>query len=394
MLLSLLLPPLVIGLLLVFMVGPYTPIGELIGHLHLTATNTFLALVIAEVYESAPYYVVGAQAAFAAVDPRLEQQAELLGDRPRRVFRRVTLPLAAPGLAMALAVAWARAMGAFGAVVIIAYHPYGIPLQIFTTLQETGLPSALPLCAGPAGGGAAAAAGRLYLERPCWTPTSRLTGGTSPCAPPCRWRQGSGWPCSAPRARARPRCSRPLPGWSGRAAAGSCWAGGSSPRPRPRPPRCRPGSGGSACCARIPACSRTCRCGPTCATRGPPAGTRRELSRAGRHPRPGRAAHGHARPAVRRPGAPGGPRPAAAGPLRRPAAGRALHRAGREPAPVADRPGRPAGHRARHPGRAGRARAARRPGLRHPAGHHRLRRPAPGRPAGRGGAQARVAAGG
>jgi len=143
-LLSLLLPPLVIGLLLVFMVGPYTAIGQLIGHIHLTATNTFLALVIAEVYESAPYYVVGAQAAFAAIDPRLEQQAELLGDRPRRAFRRVTLPLAAPGLAMALAVAWARAMGAFGAVVIIAYHPYGIPMQIFTTLQETGLPTALP----------------------------------------------------------------------------------------------------------------------------------------------------------------------------------------------------------------------------------------------------------
>jgi molybdate/tungstate transport system permease protein len=143
-LLSLLLPPLVIGLLLVFMVGPYTTIGQLLSHVHLTATNTFLALVIAEVYESAPYYVVGAQAAFAAVDPRLEQQAELLGDRPRRAFRRVTLPLAAPGLAMALAVAWARAMGAFGAVVIIAYHPYGVPMQIFTTLQETGLPSALP----------------------------------------------------------------------------------------------------------------------------------------------------------------------------------------------------------------------------------------------------------
>jgi molybdate/tungstate transport system permease protein len=143
-LLSLLLPPLVIGLLLVFLVGPYTPIGELIGHLNLSATNTFLALVIAEVYESAPYYIVGAQAAFAAVDPRLEQQAGLLGDRPRRVFRRVTLPLAAPGLAMALAVAWARAMGAFGAVIIIAYHPYGIPLQIYTTLQETGLASALP----------------------------------------------------------------------------------------------------------------------------------------------------------------------------------------------------------------------------------------------------------
>ena len=141
---SLLLPPLVIGLLLIFLVGPYTPIGQWLGALHLSATNTFLALVIAEVYESAPYYVLGALAAFSAVDPRLEQQAALLGDRPSRVVRRVTLPLAAPGLAMALAIAWARAMGAFGAVVIIAYHPYGLPLQIWVTLQETGLASALP----------------------------------------------------------------------------------------------------------------------------------------------------------------------------------------------------------------------------------------------------------
>jgi molybdate/tungstate transport system permease protein len=141
---SLLLPPLVIGLLLIFMVGPYTPLGSALGAVHLSATNTFLALVIAEVYESAPYYVLGAQAAIGAVDPRMEEQAALLGDRPARVTRRVTLPLAGPGLAMALAVAWARAMGAFGAVVIIAYHPYGLPLQIWTSLQETGLASALP----------------------------------------------------------------------------------------------------------------------------------------------------------------------------------------------------------------------------------------------------------
>jgi molybdate/tungstate transport system permease protein len=144
MLCALLLPPLVIGLLLIFMVGPFTPVGQVIGSLHLSATNTFLALVIAQVYESAPYYVLGAQAAFAGVDESLEQQAGLLGDSPLRVLRRVTLPLAAPGLAMAMAVAWARAMGAFGAVIIVAYHPFGLPLQIWTTLEETGLASALP----------------------------------------------------------------------------------------------------------------------------------------------------------------------------------------------------------------------------------------------------------
>ena len=144
MLASLLLPPLVVGLLLIFLVGPFTFFGQFLSHFNLSATNTFLALVIAQVYESAPYYVLGAQAAFASVDPKLEQQAALLGDSPLRVFRRVTVPLASPGLAMAMAIAWARAMGAFGAVVIIAYHPNGLPLQIWTTLQETGLPSALP----------------------------------------------------------------------------------------------------------------------------------------------------------------------------------------------------------------------------------------------------------
>lgn len=139
-----LLPPLVIGLLLVFVVGPATPVGHALASVRLSASNTFLALVIAQVYEAGPYYVLGAQAAFARVDPQLEMVAGMLGDRPAKVFRRVTLPLCAPGLAFALTTAWARAMGAFGAVLIIAYHPYGLPMQIFTTLEESGLGAALP----------------------------------------------------------------------------------------------------------------------------------------------------------------------------------------------------------------------------------------------------------
>lgn len=141
---GLLLPPLVIGLLLVFLVGPLTPIGGVLSKVHLSATNTFFALVVAEVYEAAPYYLLGTAAAFAAVDPDLEAQAQLLGDRPAQAVRKVSLPLALPGLASALAIAWARAMGAFGAVVIVAYHPYGVPMQIWTTLQADGLAAALP----------------------------------------------------------------------------------------------------------------------------------------------------------------------------------------------------------------------------------------------------------
>lgn len=147
MLAMLLLPPLVIGLLLVFLVGPATPVGSLLAHVRLSASNTLLALVIAQSYEAGPYYVLGAQAAFRVVDPALPELAQLGGDSGWRSFRRVTVPLAAPGLVLALSTAWARAIGAFGAVLIVAYHPYGLPLQIFTTLEETGLASALPFAA-------------------------------------------------------------------------------------------------------------------------------------------------------------------------------------------------------------------------------------------------------
>lgn len=144
LMLPLLTPPLVIGLLLVFMIGPLSFVGQLLAKVHLSATNTFLALVIAEVYECAPYYILGAVAAFSAVDNNIEQAATLLGEKPLGVALHISLPLAAPGLASALSMGWARAVGAFGAVIIIAYHPYGLPMQIWTTLQETGLSSALP----------------------------------------------------------------------------------------------------------------------------------------------------------------------------------------------------------------------------------------------------------
>ena len=143
-LLPLMLPPLVIGLLLVFLIGPSGTLGGLLSDIHLTGFNTFFALIVAEFYEAAPFYVLGAHAAFASVDPRIEQDAALLGDRPMQAFVRITLPLAAPGLATGLATAWARAMGAFGAVIIIAYYPRGLPNQIFIAFQEFGLQGALP----------------------------------------------------------------------------------------------------------------------------------------------------------------------------------------------------------------------------------------------------------
>lgn len=176
-LVALLMPPLVIGLLLVFLIGPLTPIGHGLAHLHLSASNTFFALVVAEIYEAAPYYVLGASAAFATVDPELEQHACLLGDTWWRSMRRVTLPLAAPGLVSALAMAWARAMGAFGAVIIIAYHPYGLPMQIWVTLQQSGLAAALPFALV-----LLVVALPLPLAAYVWTARARMSSGPGPAA--------------------------------------------------------------------------------------------------------------------------------------------------------------------------------------------------------------------
>ena len=143
--LPLLMPPLVIGLLLIFLIGATSPIGGALGHLGPDfGINTFFALVVAEFYEAAPYYILSATAAFASVDRRLEHDAQLLGDRPFTAFRRITVPLAAPGLAAGLAIAWARAMGAFGAVLIVAYNPAGLPITIDNLFIEYGLPAALP----------------------------------------------------------------------------------------------------------------------------------------------------------------------------------------------------------------------------------------------------------
>jgi molybdate/tungstate transport system permease protein len=142
----LLMPPLVIGLLLIFLIGQAGPIGQWISSAapNVLGVNTFFALVVAEFYEAAPYYVLSASAAFSTVDYRLVQDAELLGDTPRRAFRKITIPLAAPGLATGLAISWARAMGAFGAVLIVAYNPAGLPIRIDTSFVEYGLPGALP----------------------------------------------------------------------------------------------------------------------------------------------------------------------------------------------------------------------------------------------------------
>jgi molybdate/tungstate transport system permease protein len=145
LLVPILLPPLALGILLTLAFGPYTPLGTWLEHYGVVMTNSATAFILTQVYVGMSYYVLGAVAALDAVPVNLQKQAALLGLTPVNVFLRVTLPLARLGLAVALTIAWVRAIGEFGAVVVTAYYPSGMPVQLWVNLQSFGLPAVMPL---------------------------------------------------------------------------------------------------------------------------------------------------------------------------------------------------------------------------------------------------------
>jgi molybdate/tungstate transport system permease protein len=138
-LIPLLTPPLAMGLLLTMFYGPYGWAGHAARNLGVELTNTPAAFVLAQVYAAAPYFIIAARSAFEGVDPNLEQIALTLGRTPWQTFWRVTIPLARLGLGVGIAIAWVRALGEFGIVLIIAYFPQGIPVKLWVNLQDIGL---------------------------------------------------------------------------------------------------------------------------------------------------------------------------------------------------------------------------------------------------------------
>jgi ABC-type sulfate/molybdate transport systems ATPase subunit/ABC-type sulfate transport system permease component len=138
--LPLALPPLMSGLLLLYVLGPHTTLGRLFdGKL----TETRLAIVLAQTFVAAPFLVIAARASFAAVDPALEDVAASLGHGRLARFWRVAVPAALPGIGAGLLLAWLRSFGEFGATVILAYHPYSLPVYTFVEFDATGLPATM-----------------------------------------------------------------------------------------------------------------------------------------------------------------------------------------------------------------------------------------------------------
>ena len=140
--LPLALPPLASGILLLFLLGYASPLGRFTGG---ALTDSFAGIVLAEAFVAAPFLIIAARSSFAAIDPVLEDVAATLGHRPASVFVRVSLALAGRGILAGMLLTWLRAFGEFGATVMLAYHPYSLPVFTYVAFGSEGLPAMLPI---------------------------------------------------------------------------------------------------------------------------------------------------------------------------------------------------------------------------------------------------------
>jgi molybdate ABC transporter permease protein len=137
--LPIVLPPPVAGLALVYLLGREPGIGTWLEDMFgLRLVNDWRGIVLAQVFVSCPFLIRSAMAAFRAVDERLENVSRSLGAGPWRTFFRVTLPLSARGIFMGCILTWGRAIGEFGAVIILAKEPKSMPVHIYDLFYMSG----------------------------------------------------------------------------------------------------------------------------------------------------------------------------------------------------------------------------------------------------------------
>jgi molybdate transport system permease protein len=147
--LPLVMPPLAAGVGLLLFLGD-SPAGRALASLGLHLVFSPAGAVLAQAFVASFILLRGAKAAFEAVDPEYEAAAQTLGLNPRQVFLRVTLPMAGQGLLSAAVLAWARAMGEFGATLMVAgatrFRTETLPMAVFLNISS-GEPGIAVACA-------------------------------------------------------------------------------------------------------------------------------------------------------------------------------------------------------------------------------------------------------
>ena len=146
----LVLPPVVGGVALFLVLGRQGIVGGWLDDtIGITIPFTTAAVVIAETFVAMPFLVISVEGALRAADARYEEAAATLGADRWTTFRRVTLPLVAPGIAAGAVLCWARALGEFGATITFAGNLQGVtqtlPLFVYIKFEGTNADSAIVL---------------------------------------------------------------------------------------------------------------------------------------------------------------------------------------------------------------------------------------------------------
>ena len=171
--LPLVLPPTVVGFLLLLLFGRNGPLGKLLLQFGASVVFSWPATVIAATVVAFPLMYITARAALEQVDPHLLQAARTLGASEARIFREIALPLAWPGVLAGTILSFARALGEFGATLMLAGNIPGktetIPIAIYFAVEANEIQRAMAWCAVDVGISIALLGGLYY-----WTHTQRL----------------------------------------------------------------------------------------------------------------------------------------------------------------------------------------------------------------------------
>ncbi|HVN53210.1 MAG TPA: ABC transporter permease [Anaerolineaceae bacterium] len=142
------LPPSVAGLALLLTFGRTGPLGSVLADLHIVLAFSQPAVVMAQIFIAAPYYIRAASLGFAAIDSEYIQAAQLDGAGRWSILRYLVFPLAHPALISGALMSWARALGEFGATILFAGNFLGrtqtMPMAIYLGF-ESNLDVALTL---------------------------------------------------------------------------------------------------------------------------------------------------------------------------------------------------------------------------------------------------------
>jgi molybdate/tungstate transport system permease protein len=137
--LPLTIPHTIAGIALLLVFSRHGWLGPAAARIGLTFWGTFAGVVLAMAYVGLPYAVNAARVGFEAVDVRVEKAARSLGAGPWATFYRVSMPLAWRGVMTGLTLCFARAIGEFAAVVLLAYYPMTAPVKIYDLFLQVGL---------------------------------------------------------------------------------------------------------------------------------------------------------------------------------------------------------------------------------------------------------------